>query len=72
MTANFQPLLARDRYSDEEWQYASSGLCDRETEFGMHPRIVRCGKPSSPDSFYRWCADHDREAREDDPAKYGR
>lgn len=69
---DLMPLLARDRYSDEEWKYASSGRCDWVTESGMTPWIKRCGKPSSPDSFYRWCAGHDREAREDDPAKYGR
>ncbi len=68
-----QPLLSRNRYTDEEWQYASSGRCDRETEYGMWPgTIKRCGKPSSPDSFYRWCDNHDRQARDDDPAAYGR
>jgi hypothetical protein len=70
--SDLQPLLARDRYGDEEWEYASSGRCDWEVELGMHPRILRCGKPSSPDSFYRWCDEHDAEARENDPAKYGR
>lgn len=69
---DLQPLLSRDRYSDEEWEYASSGRCDRETDLGMHPRIVRCGEPSSPASFYRWCVEHDEEARDDDPDAYGR
>jgi hypothetical protein len=69
---DLQPMLARSRYSDEEWEFASSGRCDREVELGMHPRVVRCGEPSSPASFYRWCARHDREAYEDNPAKYGR
>lgn len=31
-----------------------------------------CGRPASPDSFYRWCTEHDQEAREDNPAQYGR
>jgi hypothetical protein len=67
------PLLSRDRYSDDEWEYASSGRCDTVTEYGMHPgRIVRCGKPSSPDSYYRWCEDCDAEARLEDPHSYGR
>ncbi len=65
-----RPLLARNRYTDEEWAYASSGHCDWEAELGMHPRIVRCGKPSSPDSFYRYCTDHDEQARES--PRYGR
>lgn len=68
---NLQPLLSRDRYTDEEWQYASAGICDWITESGMGPYIKRCGAPSSPNSFYRWCAEHDDEAR-DDPYHYGK
>ncbi len=68
---DLQPLLARDRYSDDEWALASAGRCDWETELGMHPRILRCGKPSSPRSFYRWCDEHDQEARHDNPGAYG-
>lgn len=71
MTA-LQPLLARDRYADEEWEFSSSGRCDWITEMGMTPTIKRCGLPSSPVSFYRWCTEHDQEARETDPSKYGR
>ncbi len=69
---NLQPLLARNRYTDEEWALASSGLCDWVTEYGMYPgRVVHCGKPSSPRSFYRWCDEHDAEARHDNPGAYG-
>ncbi len=67
MTA-LQPMLDRSRYSDEEWEYASSGRCDWET--ANYPSLQRCGKPSSPESKYRWCAGHDRAAREDYPGKY--
>ncbi|MFI5895645.1 hypothetical protein ACIA5D_36675 [Actinoplanes sp. NPDC051513] len=68
-----QPMLARSRYCDEEWEYASSGSCDRELECGIYPgRIVRCGQPSSPNSFYRWCDEHDRDARDENPAAYGK
>ena len=71
--SDLQPLLSRNRYSDEEWKYAKAGLCDREVEYGMYMgRIVRCGKPSSPTSFYRWCTECDEEAREQDPAAYGK
>lgn len=71
MTA-LRPLLARGRYTDDEWEYASSGRCDRETEYGMFAgRIVRCGKPSSPESVYRWCDEHDTDARLEDPRRYG-
>ena len=59
------PLLDRDRYSDEEWELASSGLCDWLT--AGYPRMEWCGLPSSPSSFYRWCDEHDAEAREDYP-----
>lgn len=65
-----QPLLARDRYSDHEWELSSAGLCDWYV--ANYPRDEWCGRPSDPDSFYRWCEEHDQEARETDPAKYGR
>ena len=64
-----QPLLDRDRYSDEEWEYAASGRCDWET--GNYPTLTRCGGPSDPGSFYRFCKSHDREARDTSP-NYGR
>jgi hypothetical protein len=64
-----QPLLARDRYTDEEWAYASAGRCDWVV--ATYPGLERCGEPSSPDSFYRWCPEHDQEAREQDPTAYG-
>lgn len=70
--SDLQSLLARNRYCDEEWEYASSGRCDWVTESGMTPRIKRCGRASSPDSFYRWCARHDDDARQDNPAAYGK
>lgn len=69
---DLMPLLARGRYTDEEWEYASSGRCDWITEMGMVPgRIVRCGHPSDPDSFYRFCTRHDEDARDESP-NYGR
>lgn len=59
-----QPLLARSRYTDEEWALASEGKCSWETEFGMFPgRVVHCEQPAHPGSFYRMCAEHDEEAR---------
>lgn len=61
--SNLQPLLSRDRYTDEEWEYASSGRCAQEIEIDWHG-ITRCGKPSSPESFYRFCEQHDEDARE--------
>lgn len=57
-----QPLLARSRYSDEEWAYASAGVCDWEV--ATYPSLQRCGQPSDPDSFYRYCTDHDQDARD--------
>jgi hypothetical protein len=64
-----QPLLARNRYTDEEWEYASAGRCDWVV--ATYPRLERCGEPSDPDSFYRWCTDHHRQARDDAPDSYG-
>ncbi len=49
--SELMPLLARNRYSDEEWEYASSGRCDWET--ANYPRLQRCGVASDPKSFYR-------------------
>ncbi len=69
--AELMPLLARNRYSDEEWELSSSGRCDEVVESGMYMgRIVHCGKPSDPGSFYRLCTEHD-EVAQDDPT-YGR
>lgn len=62
--SDLQPLLARNRYTDEEWDMASNGLCDWVVESGMYPRVVWCRRPSSPESFYRFCDGHDEEARE--------
>jgi hypothetical protein len=70
--SSLYPLLARDRYCDEEWEYATSGRCDREVEYGNGRGIIRCGLPSSPASFYRWCDEHDLEARYENPAAYGK
>jgi hypothetical protein len=65
---DLQPLLDRNRYTDEEWAYASAGRCDWEV--ANYPRPERCGQPSSPNSFYRYCDDHDRQARDCSP-NYG-
>lgn len=67
---NLQPLLARNRYSDEEWALSSAGRCD--VEVANYPRVQRCGLPSDPNSFYRYCTDHDRRARDEAPDTYGR
>jgi len=65
------PLLERRRYTDEEWKLAVTGRCDRH--IAPYPRLVFCGRRSSPDSFYRWCAGHDAEVRANYPAEwYGR
>lgn len=66
---DLQPLLSRDRYTDEEWEYASAGRCDVLT--ANYPGMEWCGKPADPDSFYRWCTEHDWEARTEDPRRYG-
>jgi hypothetical protein len=66
--SDLQPLLDRSRYTDEEWEYASSGRCDWEV--ATYPSLERCGQPSSPDSVYRYCAEHDEDAREQ--GGYGR
>lgn len=63
-----QPLLDRDRYSDEEWAYASSRRCDWLV--ADYPGLTRCGEPSSPNSFYRYCEHRDRRAR-DESNNYG-
>ncbi len=57
-----QPLLDRGRYTDEEWEYASSGRCD--CVMATYPSFERCGEPSDPESFYRYCTEHDEDARE--------
>lgn len=62
-----QPLLARGRYTDVEWEYASSGRCDREVEYGNGRGIIRCGRPSDPGSFYRYCSEHEEGARDYPP-----
>lgn len=69
---SLQPLLDRSRYTDEEWEYASSGRCDWIVESGMTPRVVRCGAHSSSDSFYRFCVEHDQDARDESPGTYGK
>jgi hypothetical protein len=58
------PLLARNRYTDDEWALATAGRCGWEAESGMRPTVVRCRKPSSPKSMYRLCTRHDRQARQ--------
>jgi hypothetical protein len=63
MSADLQPLLDRGRYTDEEWDLASAGLCGWLT--ANYPRLEWCGQPSDPDSHYRCCTPHDQEARED-------
>jgi len=66
--SHLRPLLARGRYTDEEWEYASAGICDWET--ATYPELERCGQPSDPNSHYRYCAEHDDQAH-DNPS-YGR
>lgn len=58
---DLQPLLARDRYSDEEWELVSSGRCGMDV--ANYPQLEHCGRPSDPDSFYRFCTEHDEDAR---------
>ena len=56
------PLLARDRYCDQEWEYASSGRCDWQV--ATPPDSRRCGRSSWSGSFYRYCQEHDQTARQ--------
>ncbi len=67
-----QPLLDRGRYTDEEWELSSAGLCDTVIEYGNGRGVVHCGQPASPLSFYRWCTEHDQDARDENPAAYGK
>jgi hypothetical protein len=60
--SELKPLLDRDRYSDEEWEYASSGRCGWYV--ANYPGDEWCEKPSDPKSYYRYCTEHDDEARE--------
>jgi len=68
---NLQPLLSRDRYTDEEWGLTSAGRCSWNTAFGT-PSLTYCRKPSDPRSAYRFCTDHDFDIREDYGADYGK
>lgn len=68
--SDLRPMLDRGRYSDEEWEFASAGICDWET--ANYPSLQRCGQPSDPGSFYRYCAKHDEDARDHSPDTYGR
>lgn len=63
--SELQPLLPPDRYSSKGWAFAVAGTCNWCVEPPNTYGGVLCGKPSSPTSFYRYCADHDREAREE-------
>jgi hypothetical protein len=69
---SLQPLLSRDRYTDEEWALSKAGLCNEPVEFGNGRGVIHCKQPTDPKSFYRWCTEHDEEAREQDPRAYGR
>lgn len=71
MTANLRPMLPRDRYTQDEWTIASSGRCDHlvGSAFGGGSY---CLAPSSPDSPYRYCAQHDRDVRQDYPGSWDR
>jgi hypothetical protein len=66
--SDLQPLLARDRYTDVEWEYASSGRCNWSDAQYQH--LQWCGKPSDPNSPYRLCTFHDGCAQ--DYSGYGR
>lgn len=61
---DLQPLLSRDRYSDEEWECATSGRCGACVEFGNSRGVILCEEPSDPNSYYRYCTGHDEDARE--------
>jgi hypothetical protein len=63
-----QPLLDRDRYSDAEWLLSSNGRCG--SLVADYPRLTWCLEPSDPGSFYRYCTEHDRHAR-DESTNYG-
>ncbi len=58
---NLQPLLARDRYTETEWQHATSGRCGWEEAISLQPNC--CGKPSDPESFFRYCTFHNNVVR---------
>lgn len=59
--ADLQPLLSRDRYTDGEWEFASSGRCGMDV--ANYPSLEHCREPSAPKSFYRFCTEHDDDAR---------
>jgi hypothetical protein len=61
VSADLQPLLDRGRYTDEEWALSSAGLCGYLT--ATYPRLEWCEQPSDPASHYRYCTEHDQDAR---------
>jgi hypothetical protein len=69
-----QPMLPEDVYTTEEEALARNGMCheraarpdDEEVAEGEEePEPVFCGRQSSPDSVYRFCADDDQRRREE-------
>jgi hypothetical protein len=63
--SELQPLLPPGRYSPKGWAYAVAGTCNWLVELDSAHEGIFCGEPSSATSFYRYCADHDREACEE-------
>jgi hypothetical protein len=63
-------LVARDRFTDEEWAEAMAGRCGYVVESGMSARIKRCGAPSDPESPFANCSTHDRVVLDESPQSW--
>lgn len=63
-------LVARNRFTAEEWAEAKAGRCGYVVESGMSARIKRCGDPSAPESPFANCTTHDRVVLDDSPLSW--
>ncbi len=64
--AVLKPMLARNRYTDEEWEVASKGRCGWAVDY-RGSGTVFCNEPSDPRSEYRYCQEHDDALIDDEP-----
>ena len=61
------PLLARNRYTDEEWKQANSGRCGWVIDYRRSGPVF-CNTPVDPRSQYRFCQEHDEDLADKVPA----
>jgi hypothetical protein len=71
-----QPVLEEDLYAVEQEALARNGLCHEkiavESGDGSPETVMFCGRPSDPDSFYRFCTGCDSVRREESDVIAGR